>query len=59
MLGAENLNVCQISADAKYKNKILKIIQVLGLEAKLIQTLVLVEISLGKESNVGSFESKL
>ena len=32
----------------KNENKILKIIQVLSLEAKLIQNLVLVEISLGK-----------
>ena len=51
--------MCQISADAKNLIQILKIIQGLSLEAKLIQTLVLVEISLGKESNLGSFEGKL
>ena len=39
--------------------KIFTIIQVLSLEARLIQTLVLVEISLGKESRLGGFEGKL
>ena len=38
--------------------KILKIIQGLTLEAKLIQTLVLVEISLGKEPDLAGFEGK-
>ena len=45
----------------KKKNefKILKIIQGLSLEAKLIRTLVLVEISLGKEPDLAGFEGKL
>ena len=43
----------------KIKTKILNIIQGLSLEAKLIKTLVLVEISLGKESCLGGFEGKL
>ena len=52
--------MCQISADAKkYEIKILKIIQGLSLEAKLFRTLVLVEISQGKEPDLAGFEGKL
>ena len=43
----------------KIKIKIFKIIQGLSLEAKLIQTLVLVEISLGKEPDLAGFEGNL
>ena len=50
----------QISADAKkIEIKILKIIQGLSLEANLIQTLVLVEISLGKEPDLAGFEGQV
>ena len=43
----------------KIKIKFFKIIQGLSLEAKLIRTLVLVEISLGKEPDLAGFEGKL
>ena len=43
----------------KIKIKILKIIQGLSLEAKLIRTLVLVEISLGKEPDLAGFEGQV
>ena len=43
----------------KIEIQIFKIIQGLRLEAKLIRTLVLVKISLGKEPYLAGFEGKL
>ena len=51
--------MCQISVDEKKLFKGLRLKMMISLEVRLIRTLILVEISLGKESYLGGFEGKL
>ena len=51
--------MCQISVDEKKLFKGLRLKIIISLEVRLIRTLILVEISLGKESYLAGFEGQL